>query len=516
MAGDRTINYTYDGVGNRVSRNDSSEGLTTYIYDDNGKLLSEALNGQLTTYTYDNNGNLLSRFKSDTDKASYTWDEENRLLTASVTDGGETQQIEYRYDADGMRVASIVDGQETRYLLDTNRPHAQVLEEYTPDGMVTASYTYGLDLVSQKRGSDRFFYHVDGLGSTRALTNAAGLVTDTYQYEAYGDLLGSTGNTVNHYLFAGEQYDPNLEQYYLRARYYDSETGRFSATDPFEGMLVEPLSLAKYPYVHGNPVNLTDPTGLFTYGDTSITMKIATVLAAMQLVSPSAPIGNLRRFDGDDVVVPGYLKNIKHSGVNTFLGLPITENNYQVLRKKVEECNTTVGAGNCDFEGFPVIVWGDEVPEIRQHTQEAIVQTGQSFLARILPGWTKWRGPASPVGSGGPREWYNAVEGNCQWIKGVWQPQFQNRQCDEYPYNSTLQGGPLNYDAGKVSLRLVNETQNQSQGDFLLNFYKSAPVNSNHPKESWFGVQVNDDQTHWIDREGQKLNINNNNLWYPF
>jgi len=514
VAGDRTINYTYDGVGNRVTCNDSSEGLTTYIYDDNGRLLSEALNGQLTTYTYDNNGNLLSRFKSDMDKATYTWDEENHLLTASVTDDGRNQQIEYHYDADGMRVASIVDGQETRYLLDANRPHAQVLEEYTPDGTVTASYTYGLNLVSQKRGSDRSFYHVDGLDSTRALTNAAGLVTDTYQYEAYGDLLESIGNTVNHYLFTGEQYDPNLEQYYLRARYYDSETGRFSTTDPFEGMLVEPLSLAKYPYVHGNPVNLTDPTGLLVHG-TSTSMKIVTILAAMQLVSPLS-IGNLKRYDEDDVVVPGYLKQISHAGVGKFINLAITGNDYQVIRRKVKECNTTMGAGNCDLEGFPIIVWGDDVPEITQHTQEGIAKTGQSFLARIYPGWNKWARPASPRGSGGPRSWYNAVEGSCQWIQGQWQPQFQGRNCDEYPYNSTLQGGPLNYERGKVSLKLVDYQQNRKQGEFILSFYTLAPVPSNHPKESWFGVKISMYETYWIDRGGNMRDINHGSPWLPF
>lgn len=56
--------------------------------------------------------------------------------------------------------------------------------------------------------------------------------------------------------------------------------------------------------------------------------------------------------------------------------------------------------------------------------------------------------------------WYGAVPGACQWIPGVWQPQFQGRQCDEYPYSSTLQGEPLNHAAGKVSLRLVDKNQN--------------------------------------------------------
>lgn len=41
-----------------------------------------------------------------------------------------TLQIEYAYDADGIRVAKTMDGDETRYLVDINRQYAQVLEEY--------------------------------------------------------------------------------------------------------------------------------------------------------------------------------------------------------------------------------------------------------------------------------------------------------------------------------------------------------------------------------------------------
>src|SRR5262249_34876512 len=58
-----------------------------------------------------------------------------------------------------------------------------------------------------------------------------------------------------------EQYDPILGQYYLRARNYDSATGRFTTRDPELGKLNMPLSLNKYAYAHNDPVNLTDPSG---------------------------------------------------------------------------------------------------------------------------------------------------------------------------------------------------------------------------------------------------------------
>ena len=60
--------------------------------------------------------------------------------------------MSYKYDADGIRVSSTVDGDETRYLIDTVQPYAQVLEEYTPGGVIKVSYVYGNDLISQNRG----------------------------------------------------------------------------------------------------------------------------------------------------------------------------------------------------------------------------------------------------------------------------------------------------------------------------------------------------------------------------
>src|SRR5262249_36173519 len=114
----RTIDYTYDPVSNRLTRNDSAEGVTGYLYDENDRLLTETLNGEETKYTYDNSGNTLSSFTSAVDQAIYEWDTQNRLMGAKVTDSTGTRNISYQYDADGVRVASIVNGDETRYLID--------------------------------------------------------------------------------------------------------------------------------------------------------------------------------------------------------------------------------------------------------------------------------------------------------------------------------------------------------------------------------------------------------------
>src|SRR4051794_23526648 len=72
-SGNRTIHYAYDPVGNRLSRNDSAEGVTTYAYDADDRLLSEALGSRVTQYVYDANGNTKSKFTSAVDQALYDW-----------------------------------------------------------------------------------------------------------------------------------------------------------------------------------------------------------------------------------------------------------------------------------------------------------------------------------------------------------------------------------------------------------------------------------------------------------
>jgi RHS repeat-associated protein len=61
--------------------------------------------------------------------------------------------------------------------------------------------------------------------------------------------------------YRGEQYDSDLGLYYLRARYYNPQTGRFLSRDPEDGKAVDPASLHKYLYAGGNPVNRIDPSG---------------------------------------------------------------------------------------------------------------------------------------------------------------------------------------------------------------------------------------------------------------
>jgi RHS repeat-associated protein len=170
------------------------------------------------------------------------------------------------YDGDGNRVAETAADVTTKYLVDTLNPtgYSQVLDELV-SGAVTKTYTYGRQRISENQLSGSTwtptFYGYDGHGNVRFTTNTAGTVGNTYQFDAFGMPIASTGTIVNTYLYSGERFDSNLNLYQLRARYYNQATGRFEAMDSELGKIFNPSTLHKYIYTQDNPVNATDPTG---------------------------------------------------------------------------------------------------------------------------------------------------------------------------------------------------------------------------------------------------------------
>ena len=167
------------------------------------------------------------------------------------------------YDDAGDRTSETADGVKTAYLNDPNQAYDQVLEEYAPGGVLAATYVRGLDLLFQDRGGVRSFYAKDALGSTRALTDANGTVTDTLTYTAYGELdpAASTGTTANEFGFAGYQADAPTGLLNLRDRWLDAAAGRFTSADSYEGNISDPITRNHYAYTGGDPVNNTDPSG---------------------------------------------------------------------------------------------------------------------------------------------------------------------------------------------------------------------------------------------------------------
>ncbi|MBD2168527.1 putative Ig domain-containing protein [Calothrix membranacea FACHB-236] len=262
VAGNKIVTYKFDPVGNRLERVDSVEGTTAYSYDANDRLLEEVLGGKVTQYEYDNNGNLTATIENGQTQTQYEWNAKGELVAVETTENGETGRVEFEYDHEGIRVAIKIDGEETRFLIDSNQQeYAQVIEEYQTNSTVDASYVHGWDLISQENADGRIYYQVDGLDSTRLLTNNKGVIVQEYNYDAYGNLTWEIGDESNNYLFTGEHIDDATDGYYLRARYYDPVIGRFVSRDSFEGFKDQPVTLHDYLYANVNPVLFTDPTG---------------------------------------------------------------------------------------------------------------------------------------------------------------------------------------------------------------------------------------------------------------
>jgi RHS repeat-associated protein len=258
--------FEYDSVGNRLKQVHIGAAagtgfITSYEYDIRDRLTREGAE----EWVWDANGNLTGK----EGQPAYGWDSEDRLQSLTLADG---TVVTYTYDADGIRTraetrkadgaTSVVD-----YLVDTAGPLSRVVAE-SVGGALAAYYLQGEDLLAVMRpeaqGWTSRFYHADGLGSIRALTDETGLVTDRYSFTAFGELTLHTGDDVSAYLFGGEELDPSSGFYYLRARWMDPGAGRFASADPFGGFDYDPASLHKYLYANVNPVQNTDPSGLFT------------------------------------------------------------------------------------------------------------------------------------------------------------------------------------------------------------------------------------------------------------
>ncbi|GGA59604.1 hypothetical protein GCM10007416_35760 [Kroppenstedtia guangzhouensis] len=175
---------------------------------------------------------------------------------------GDKTLASFTYRADGMRKTMTTGSQTITFHYDGNN---NVIYETDQNNQIVASYTYGAnnELVSMTRGGKTYYYQTNYWGDVTALTDSTGEVVATYEYDAFGNLLKETGTVENPYRYAGYRYDEVTGLYYLQSRYYSPETGRFLTRDSFEGFEDEQLSLNRYTYVENNPVNFTDPDGLW-------------------------------------------------------------------------------------------------------------------------------------------------------------------------------------------------------------------------------------------------------------
>ena len=228
--------------------------MPLYNYNTSNELTSTS-NG---SYAYDANGNTLT----DSSGKQYSWDFENRL-TQVVNPGVGTTT--FRYDPFGRRIQKSGPLGTTNYLYDG----AYLVEEVDNTGNVLGRYaqssheTGGFlqdEPLSQLRSGTTSYYQADALSTITSLSNPAAALTDTYTYDSFGKLISSAGSTTNPYRYTGREFDQETGIYEYRARYFDQNIGRFVSEDPINFK----AGLNFYRYVRNQPVNLSDPTGLYS------------------------------------------------------------------------------------------------------------------------------------------------------------------------------------------------------------------------------------------------------------
>jgi len=254
--------YTFDASGNRKTETITEGQNTTvnvYSYDGQNRLtgITTTLNGtntQTTTYEYDNNGNQTKTLINGEVAVTNVYDKLNQLIK-TISEG---TTVENKYNGEGYRVEKTVNGTLTRYLYEYDK----VVLEVDGNGNQTGRNIYGTNLLMRSTGGQSYYYMYNGHADVTALINVTtGHVDATYYYDAFGNIIESTGDVNNNITYAGYQYDKETGFYYLNARMYDPKIARFLQEDTYLGDTSDTLSLNLYTYCVNNPLIYYDPTG---------------------------------------------------------------------------------------------------------------------------------------------------------------------------------------------------------------------------------------------------------------
>jgi RHS repeat-associated protein len=264
--------YTYDAVGNRLTQKKQTGALTTYTYDRADQLSTSQDATGTTNYSYDAAGNQTVVVTPTGQRTTSTWSNRNQRIKVQRPDNTITTMT-YRFDSlrykreEGSATKKFVyDGQN--YLLETDASNGITL------ALTNKPEVYG-NLVSQRIKLTpttwaTVFHHYDALGSTMAMTDTSAATANSYLYNAWGEVISSSEAIFNDFKWVGElgyyfEDEGALDKYYVRARYYDIATGRWTSQDP----LIYPIrgnASFRHPesYVYANlrPNVVHDASGL--------------------------------------------------------------------------------------------------------------------------------------------------------------------------------------------------------------------------------------------------------------
>jgi len=231
-----------------------------FSYDPAGNRLIETVDATSISFAYNALNELTSSDATGGDQVTYDWDAEQRL--AGTQSGGDNVRLTYDGFGRCVGIRKLVGGSETsnRLFLWCDN---EICEERTPDGVVSKRFfDQGIQLVSDST-SAIFLYTHDHLGSIREVTDNAELVRARYSYDMFGRQTRLVGDFNADFGFAGMLIASEISLILATFRAYDPEIGRWISRDP----LREAESSAGpnlYIYAGNDPVNLVDPSGLFS------------------------------------------------------------------------------------------------------------------------------------------------------------------------------------------------------------------------------------------------------------
>jgi RHS repeat-associated protein len=257
--------FAYDSLGFLTSATSlsSSTHNQTFSYDTTGNVTRVVRpGGTAWTYTYNSAHGATSVRPHAVVAAgsnTYTYDAAGNMLTGAgrtISWGvnGMPRQINsdlYFYDGNGVRVKKVVGATTTYY----------VSGEYEVTGSTVTKYVdFHGEAVAKKVGATKYYLHQDGLGSIQAVTNSSGVEVARMMYRPYGERLSTSGAHVENRSFTGQRQDES-GLFYLNARFYDPQLGRFISADPVIPS-ADTVGLNRYAYAGNDPINNLDTNGL--------------------------------------------------------------------------------------------------------------------------------------------------------------------------------------------------------------------------------------------------------------
>lgn len=249
-----SIVLTRDGEGKIISaiRNvplspQLTPRIQTFTYDDAS---------QISGFSYDSMGRLLAD-----NSQTYVWDLASRLL--SYREG--VLNTTFTYDGLGMRISRTSGGIAQEFVVNyaLGLPSVSVVRQGGNDVRYYIHLPGGRLLHSIEANNARRFYHFDQTGTTLFLSDDGGAITDAYGITEHGEVTSRSGSSDNPFTFVGAygaMQEGTTSLYYMRARYYDSSTGRFLSRDPV--VLIHPRQINPYQYALQDPLLHVDPMGL--------------------------------------------------------------------------------------------------------------------------------------------------------------------------------------------------------------------------------------------------------------